>query len=642
MKHYQVPFIKGVVKDIHPRLIPDDKASDVMNMIFKEQSMSPRWGYAVYGGNMPLNGQISAITLFRKNDGNKILCAFTNRDAYYYDSVSAVWKFFTKIHTTGTAGVVAGSGTSATVTGSSSAWDTNWDADNVFQIKFGDKDPNASGTWYTISSIASATSLTIDTAISTVASGEYVIRMRFTGNDDNIFSIAYPYDASYTTTSYVGTEDKILVVTNGVDAVMKWEGDITGGKMLEDLNNEILDSGTPVTIPIAKYVNFFGSKDFGHTILSWLIEGAVSYPQRIESSNAGFPTQWDGNQNNFYDTQDEIVGIKSLQDRMIVYKQESMTEMFVNVTGGNSDPFDYRENKIRDIGTPSIRTVHEFGSYHIFLSWDNVYLFDGVSVTPVGSDVIENMIRQSNRAYLSKSFALTILAESLYCLFIPTGESEYPDKCFVYNYREKFWTLWDLTHTIDSTVVANMTAEGFSFKEYSPTWAEVEADANAWNNWEYRWTDLIIFEDNMSYLLGDSDGYIYDFSPAFSDDLLTVSGVNYTEEIECMIETKDFPLNDPKHTVKICELVIGMIRFSSGSLRVRASVDFGANWSAWITIPNTATTGDALYVEHIANFVQRGRQARFQLENVDGADFEIESLIIGFNDNNGRVSQSNI
>ena len=146
----------------------------------------------------------------------------------------------------------------------------------------------------------------------------------------------------------------------------------------------------------------------------------------------------------------------------------------------------------------------------------------------------------------------------------------------------------------------------------------------------------------MSYLLGDSDGYIYNLASDFSRDELDISGTVYDEDIACSITTKDYPLNDPKHTIKICELVIGMLRFTDGDLRVRVSVDFGTNWSSWVTVPNTAQSGDALYVEHIANFIQRGRQARFQIENVDGADFEIESFLIGFNEDAGRISQSNI
>jgi hypothetical protein len=251
------------------------------------------------------------------------------------------------------------------------------------------------------------------------------------------------------------------------------------------------------------------------------------------------------------------------------------------------------------------------------------------------------MIRDSNRAFLSKSFAISILSENLYCLFIPTGDSIYCDACFVYNYRNKFWTIWDLSHTISGVSVGNMTAEGYTFKESSPTWAEVLVDDIDWDEWYERWMDLLIYEDNISYLLGDSDGYIYNISPDFPSDILTYDGSNYVEDIECMLETKDYPLNDPKHTIRICELIIGMGRFSSGDLRVRASIDFGTNWSSWVAIPNTAETGDALYVEHIANFMQRGRQVRFQFENVDGADFEIESFIIGFNEDNGKIVQSN-
>ncbi len=699
MKHYSVPMLRGVIKDMHPRLIPDTKASDVNNIMFREESFQSRWGYGTYGGNLPLNGAILAIELFRRNTGDMILCAFTKRDAYYLEQATSLWKYFTRSYITGTASV---SGTK-NVVGVGTTWLTTWDSRSIYQIKFGNNDVNGTGTWHTIDQITGNTTLTLDA--NATGSGNYVLRLCFTGEDVDIPSIAYPYDTT-------GTQDKILVVTNGVDPVLRWDGGLDVDETLRELE------GSP---PIAKYVSFFGSKGFAHTILSWLVDGVDNYPQKIEFSNSGYPTEWDSiAYYNFFDTQDEIVGIRALQTRMILYKKESMTEMWVNVTGGNDDPIDYNENKIRDIGTPSIRTVHDFGSYHIFLGWDNVYLFDGVAVTPIGTDLINTMIKESNRAYLDIAFALPILSEYLYCLFIPTGDNTYCDKCFVYNYRQKFWTIWDLSHTIDDDLKAIMVSQGYTYKETSPIWSSLVSDdfevtgnitsgsnvltitsypsgysytdivlgmqvigtgigtgsvghhtladalvgntvtltGNAissvtggtfrilsgltWDNWDTRWKDLLLYDDNLTYLLGDSDGYIYDIAPEYTVDRLLIDSAEYNADIECSITTKDYPLNDPKHTFKLCELIVGMIRFASGDLIIRASVDFGTNWSAWLTIPNTPEQGDAFYVEHIANFVQRGRQVRFQLQNVDGADFEIESLIIGFNDDNGRVSQSNI
>jgi hypothetical protein len=637
VKFYQIPYLKGVVKDIHPRLIPEYKASDVNNILFKEQAFQPRWGYATFGGNLPLNGAITGLTLFRRNNGDQILCAFTKRDAYYYEQGTGLWKYFTRVYITGT--VTISAGTLDTVTGSGTTWDnTNWSASGVYQIKFGTTDPNSStGTWYTVDSVDSNTQITLTTDATEISGEDYVLRLCFSGTDTDYHSVAYPYDATTGTPAHTGEEDKILVVANGIDEVQYWSGDI-GTDYLELLENTI--SGGDDT-PVSKYVNFFGSSGFGHTILSNIIDEADPMPQRIYTSDSGKPFQWDGNYYDFFDSQDEIVGIKPLQDQLILYKKETMTQMWINVTGGNSDPFDFRENKIRDIGTPSIRTVHEFGSFHIFLGWDNVYIFDGVSVTPIGTDLVNNMIRRSNRAFLSTSFALPILAENLYCLFLPTGDSTYPDTCFVYNYREKFWTIWDLTHTISETLKAKMTAPGYTYKEDSDTWAEVDTAGTLWDEISERWIDLLLYEDNMSYLLGDSDGYVYNISPEFTDDELDVSGTTYNEDIECSITTKDYPLNDPKHTIKIVQAVIGLTRFSSGSLRIKASTDFGTTWSDWVTIPNTAEVGDALYVEHIANFMQRGRQVRFTIENIAGADFEIESILVGFNEDSGRIVESN-
>ena len=37
------------------------------------------------------------------------------------------------------------------------------------------------------------------------------------------------------------------------------------------------------------------------------------------------------------------------------------------------------------------------------------------------------------------------------------------------------------------------------------------------------------------------------------------------------------------------------------------------------------------YVEQIVNWIERGRQVRFKIRNINGSYFRIESLNIGFN-----------
>jgi hypothetical protein len=81
------------------------------------------------------------------------------------------------------------------------------------------------------------------------------------------------------------------------------------------------------------------------------------------------------------------------------------------------------------------------------------------------------------------------------------------------------------------------------------------------------------------------------------------------------------------------EAVVGLTDQDGGTIRIRSSVDFGENWSAWITL---SLDGAADYFEVIANFIEKGRQVRFEIDNgASGArsiPIEFESINVGWNE----------
>ena len=119
------------------------------------------------------------------------------------------------------------------------------------------------------------------------------------------------------------------------------------------------------------------------------------------------------------------------------------------------------------------------------------------------------------------------------------------------------------------------------------------------------------------------NGHIYEMRDVYESDNGT--------DIDASFVTRDYPINDPKRVFYLCELVIGYVaQVNGGDIRVRASVDFGENWSNYVTFTQLA---NPTYIEYICNFMMRGRQVRFEFSNVDGANFNFESFIIGYNDN---------
>lgn len=682
MNYYNIPTISGVVKDYHPRLIADGKASDASNVIFENGRIKNRWGYLSLGNNLPLNGEVMALINYELlSTSTKYIVALTTRDGYKYNTATGNWDYITEKHITGTAGCSGSTG----VTGVASEWDTNWVA-NVMELKFGTQDINGTGspdTWYTVASFDSATGLTLDENGPSTTAVNYVLRKCWSGDIDNEMDYAMPYDGT--------TADKILVVANGIENLKFWAGSnefqrlgyfadatastTTGSAIVTHTDNDTCDrivagmtlsgSGIPASttvdsvdsatqytmsanatatatgvdvsytgnFDIAKYVDYFGSVSLEHLILSNITASAIDIPQRIDVTNASAVEVWHGTYYDFVMTNDAIKGIKSLGSRMIVYKEYSITELWADPGGGNDDPFNFEENKISDKGTVSIRTVADFGNYHIFLGSDTkLYKFDGINAVPIGVEITNDLTKNIDHDYLDKCFAFRIAHENLYCLFIPTVSdgTGYPARTYVYNYMENTWSVWEFTDT--------MTAMGIYKKEYAPTWAELEAAGTLWSEMGMRWSDLIAYEDRDRYLLGDSSGNVYEFEKTWYDD----NGTDVTFDVT----TKDYPINDPKHTIRILELALGIQKVEdpngdpiTSTVRVRASINAGADWSDWVSVTEDwLESGSEVtenYMEKIYNFIERGKHVRFQIQNVSGTPFDIEGLLIGFNDAKG-------
>lgn len=482
---------------------------------------------------------------------------------------------------------------------------------------------------------------------------------------------------------------------------------INGGTITMSAAAESTHNETPVqaySYPNkAKYIDFFGSTGAEHVIIAHTTDGTVLNRQTVEMSEAGDIRMWNTIYFDLIDSNDAVAGIKKLQNRMFVYKERSITEMYATPSGGNDNPFDVIQNKV-NIGTPSGRTIVEFENYHIFFGWDNIYVFDGITVMGIGDDVMDDINRSVNRPYLNRAFAFAMRNRNLYCLFLPCGRGEDGqlvencNRAYIYNYVEKHWTIWQLSH--------EMTCHGIYHLSEAPTWEDlldplenstargtIESTDNSyvemtditgieinnviecatsgvldsdtivtniigatvylskaplstataavfhfyksWRNMKMRWEDLILYEDDERHILGDVDGNIYEVSDRYFEDAGT--------PFSALFITKDFALSgDPKQNFKLVETVIGICdeHFDEEdqavhSFAISASLDFGRNWTAEIIVNIESEELDehsgTNYVEQIVNWIERGRQVRFKIRNINGSYFRIESLNIGFN-----------
>jgi len=575
--------------------------------MFKDGRVRSRWGYSFYGvtEGVPLNGKITALVQFeRLRTSAKSLVALTINDAYSYDEDNNKWDFITKNYITGT---VTFSGGSTAIVGSGTVWAGLTGNAASFKIGIGATAMSSISTWYDIASITDNTNLVLDSAYpgtATTSGQSYVIRQCFSGTISNPHMAAFPYDSDEV--------ENIMVVTNGVDPIVKW----TGSGSMTDLGG--------ATGLAARYIGYFGSTGFEHTYLSYVTDNGTVLPQTLYVSATGDPEDYSDGV--FYDiqtTNDNIEGILDLGSRLIIYKTYSISEAWSTPSGGATDPLDFTENKVKNIGVPTIRAAVDFGAFHIFLGWTDVYLYDGVSAPlPIATEVIKSLLAELNRNKIGLSFAFPIRSENLYCLFIPTS-ADVPDKTYVYNHIEKTWSIWTLPYSTGLETRGLMTAAGTNLKENALTWTALDALTTTWADLEGSWESMTSYSDAVQ-LVGDDKGYVYELSPSFTTD--------NSNNFVATVTTRDFPLNDPKFTFRLAELVIGITDQDTGSVQIRASVDFGSTWTDYVAVTMDGTTVSSTYVEQIVNFIERGKQVRFQITNVTGSYFELESLLVGYND----------
>lgn len=732
MYNYTIPYFNNVLRDIPARNLDDNVLQAGENIVFEDSTIKQRHGVQLFpSSSLPLQ-QITGLSLYVKlRDIEQYLVALTTTDIYVYDAPANKFKLKTRNYFAGTVtssgtgnrtatlnvttytpkgtfatgsklvnlssasniqvgmtvsgtGIATGtriidvyansilldrkttaSGTNVSLT-IKAAFDTAWTAQGLYKISYDSADITLCSTWYTVTSINGSTGVATIANTKTPPSktaSVYCLRLCYDGDMDDQWHIAYPYDPDL--------DERIIIATNGIDKVQVWNSEGSFRNFIEYDDR-------------CRYVGFFGSVGYEHILYgSTYSDANINLAQTVDYSLAG-SLDYSG-YFELLDSNSPVTGLLSLQDMLVIYKYKSISLAKPNASGGNDDPFIVQQDIVRNIGTPSIRTVCDLGQQHIFFSGDNIYIFNGMQVQAIGTGNIQYILRNLNKSYEHRSFAFTIPEKNLYCLFLPFKPSEYCNVVIVYNYKDNTWTYWKFSDKDGAALCPS--AYGYFIKTYAPTWNDlimtptgdttinsnvvsnissmtgielgmrivgagihdisyitgisgstVTIDHNAtatatgvslnigWTaaQMPQRWSDFIVNENFSRMILGDVSGYLYEFSSENTTD----TGNN----IVATMTTKDMPLNKPEFDFRLLELVMTMERLISdtgyytGSMDVRASIDFGRNWSAWVTVP---LDGHEPYQEKKVNFNMVGKQVRFEVRF--STPLVIEGMRIGFN-----------
>jgi hypothetical protein len=344
-----------------------------------------------------------------------------------------------------------------------------------------------------------------------------------------------------------------------------------------------------LTMPaIPKYLATFANR----LIMANTFAGAENRHNRIYWSKYGDAEEFNdasgtSGSAELIETSDMITRLLTLRGALVIYKESSI--YVATETGFPTIPLQFSLVS-RDIGTRYGFSVASAGDRHFFLGPDNVYIFDGASLSPIG-DPIRSHIRNINPAASRQCFGVVDFTASEYWLFVAEGADLYPRAAWVYNWREQHWTRWEFPFLI--------TAAGRVVLSTSPTWDDLTSGGTEQTGhplYEKTWAEVpdnvtwasLLVSGTYSHAVANSDKTMEQISSGNSND--------GTSAIAALWESRDVDfMGDPAvvspHQNKILTRVRAYCRGTgtSNTLTCAVSTDGGASYisSDSQTVPTT-------------------------------------------------------
>lgn len=377
----------------------------------------------------------------------------------------------------------------------------------------------------------------------------------FTGDADNWIDSAVTLDANAA---------DIWVLTNGKDPVKKWTG-----------SGNIANLGGLANVA-AKSLAVFKNR----LILGGTTESGTACPSRIRWSVVADPEDYANTGSGFIDlvdTPDWVVGFCGLKDKLFILKERSIWEL---VYVGGSNVFE-PSLRIDAIGTFSPHTVVTLGDELVIYGSDNIYLFDGISVEPIGTQIYpllyETDSKIVNSSKINRAVATYIEEIKEFWLSVPTY-GEIPDTLFKYNFDANSWTRKNL----------EITSFGFYEVPSGTPWTDLSSN---WSSQTWNWLDKNLSSGAPTTLIGNYTGYVKE------DDRIT------GDSSTMYFQTKDFTF---EHASRVEEF---RILAKGGPFYVSHSLDGGSSWSDSKLFPVSTA-----YTEYSYTINLTCQRIRFKIE----------------------------
>lgn len=234
--------------------------------------------------------------------------------------------------------------------------------------------------------------------------------MLFTGTvDDGFCSDTYP-------------GDDLWLVTNYINTIRKWGG---SGLLL-------VLGGSP---PRCKYLKIYKDVLFA----GYCYYGSEDQPQLVMWCDTGALETWTGGASGsklFYESIDFLSGLGLLKDFLVVYKERSI---YLGYSVTTSSYFDF-DLRLSGVGPMNQDLIAELGNMLLFVSWEDIYIWDGTNSKSICSDRIKREFFSTMDPDNSlRSFSIVEEEVAEWHIFVPAMGDEHCSIEWIYNYDRDTW-----------------------------------------------------------------------------------------------------------------------------------------------------------------------------------------------------------
>ncbi len=384
---------------------------------------------------------------------------------------------------------------------------------------------------------------------------------------------------------------RIMVYTNGVDAVRKFTGS----------GNDANLGGSP---PVCKFLVDFG----GYLVLAYTTTNFA----RVQWSDAGDPENWstgDAGSTNLLEDSLAITGILRYGQYLTVHKESAI---YLGQLVNTSEVFRFtrKETGAGAISQGSIQNLPD--GTQIFLARDGFRLFNGSSSTLIPSSIVEELRDSMNPEWVQRATSVVVKDLDEYWCGIPIGNATEPETVYKYNYRTgKVWK--------DNR--SGLMVMALYRRTNQESW---DSDSDTWDSDTTTWDTVSDLSLHKQVAFGDDTG-LATLRSSNVDDVSTA--------IDSIWDTKDFNASDVSEESSLGTLV----RWSSldvwakgNAVSIYYSTDSGSTWNFIDTISlDSDYPTDA--APDIVYFDVTSSKIRFRFRNATAEEsWTLKQYTIGF------------